>query len=97
MSKEIIETLRSDLHFSGLPDNVRIPALGISQSEIIKPTELATLDDIAFALLGLDAEVESLNNRHYALRRLYRLARATGATGLEIAVNAIINSKGGAQ
>jgi hypothetical protein len=95
MSKEIIETLRSDLHFGGLPDSIRIPALGNNQNEVIKPTELATLDDIAFAILGLDAEVEALNNRHYALRRLYRLARAKGAIGDQNAVDVVSSDKGG--
>ncbi len=95
MSKEIIDALRSDLHFSGLPDSIRIPALGDNQNEVIKPTELATLDDIAFAILGLDAEVEALNSRHYALRRLYRLARAKGAIGDRNAVDIVASDKGG--
>lgn len=94
MSKEIINALRSDLHFGGLPDSIRIPALGGNQNEVIKPTELATLDDIAFAILGIDAEIDALNSRHYALRRLYRLARAKGAIGHQNAVNIVASDKG---
>jgi len=39
-----------------IPDSIRIPALGDRQEEVIKPIEAASIDDIAFAQLALQAK-----------------------------------------
>lgn len=77
-----------------LPDSVTIPALEARQRPVAdKPIEDATLDDIAFAMLGVEAEFNAVGDRLHALRKLYNLARQAGALGSDRAVEAI--SEGG--
>jgi hypothetical protein len=77
-----------------LPDTVSIPALEARQRPAaVKPVEDATLDDIAFAMLGMEAEFNAVGDRLHALRKLYSLARQAGALGSDRAVEAI--SEGG--
>jgi hypothetical protein len=77
-----------------LPDTVSIPALEARQRPVaVKPVEDATLDDIAFAMLGVEAEFNAIGDRLHALRKLYGLARQAGALGSDRAVDAI--SEGG--
>ncbi|CAK0774744.1 conserved hypothetical protein [uncultured Gammaproteobacteria bacterium] len=78
-------------HFAlqDLPETIRIPALGDRRDEIVKPTTDATVDDIAFALLALDAEVDALYGRVGALRKLQALARRHGARGADRVIDAI--------
>ena len=77
-----------------LPDTVSIPALEARQRPVaVKPVEDATLDDIAFAMLGMEAEFNAVGDRLHALRKLYNLARQAGALGSDRAVDAI--SEGG--
>jgi len=97
MCNEKLKKLREDVHFSSLPESIRIPSGGDRQSEVIKPIELATLDDLAFAAIGVEAQVDALNSRFYALRRLYNAARARGAVGSQNAINVVASNKGGAQ
>lgn len=95
MFNDNLKKLRSDVHFNGLPDTIRIPSSDNRQNETIKPIELATLDDIAFAIISVEAEVDAINNRFYALRRLYRAAREKGALGEHYAVDVVTSRKGG--
>ncbi|TAN63325.1 MAG: hypothetical protein EPN20_09945 [Magnetospirillum sp.] len=85
-----IESLRRR-HYSleSLPDAIRIPALGLRRDEEVKPTEDATVDDIAFAILVLDAECDAAYSRLGALRKLHTLARQKGALGSDRVVDAI--------
>lgn len=92
MSKEL-EKLFKDNYDKNLPEIVRIPPLGDSRTEILKPLEQATLDDIALAVEALDRVESNL----YALRRLYRAARAKGALGRDNIVEALTRKIGGAQ
>ena len=55
-----------------------IPALD-SGPATVKAIEDATLDDIAFAMLGTEAEFNAVGDRLHALRKLYGLARQAGA------------------
>ncbi len=79
-------------HFAldALPDMIAIPALEAQQREAsVKAIEDATLDDIAFAMLGAEAEFNAVGDRLHALRKLYNLARQAGALGADRAVDAI--------
>jgi hypothetical protein len=79
-------------HFAleALPDTIIVPALETRQREAaIKAIEDATLDDVAFALLAAEAEFNAVAERLHALRKLYGLARQTGALGADRAVAAI--------
>lgn len=73
-----------------LPDTIAIPALDARQRPAtVKAIEDATLDDIAFAMLGAEAEFNAVGDRLHALRKLYNLARQAGALGADRAVDAI--------
>jgi hypothetical protein len=79
-----------------LPDTIVIPALGPRRREAaVKAIEDATLDDIAFAVRGIEAEFNAVGDRLHALRKLYGLARKTGALGADLAVDAISGDEGG--
>ena len=58
--------------------------------------EDATLDDIAFAMLGVEAEYNAVGDRYHALRKLYALARQAGAVGADRIVDAVATTKEGA-
>jgi len=84
-------------HFmlEALPDTIVIPALGGKKTEqIVKPIIEATLDDVAFALRGLDAEFSAVSDRLHALKKLYQMARDAGAIGADSALDVVASSKG---
>ncbi len=84
-------------HFmlEALPDTIVIPVLGNRQAEqSVKPISEATLDDVAFALRGLDAEFSAVSDRLHALRKLYQMARDAGAIGADCALDVVASSKG---
>lgn len=79
-----IDLLRkqSSMYLSHLPDAVRIPALPPSRpDDVIRPLMEATIDDVAFAIQGLEADSSAINRRLAALRDLHDGARQRGATG----------------
>lgn len=79
-----------------LPDTIVVPALRARRPEaVVKRIEDATLDDIAFALRGIEAEFNAVGDRLHALRKLYLLARDVGALGCECVVNAVAATEGG--
>lgn len=74
---------RPELFLRDLPDTIRIPALdGSRPDEVIRPLEEATVDDLAFAIQGLEVESHILHHRLNSLRELYDLARKSGARGV---------------
>ena len=84
-------------HFmlEALPDAIVIPALhGRRSDEGVKPITEASLDDVAFALRGVEAEFSAVGDRLHALKKLYQLARDAGALGADIAVEIVAASKG---
>ena len=91
--------LKSDQkqHFAlqSLPDTIHIPAAGQRSEVADKPIDDATLDDLAFALRGIEAEFNAVGDRLHALRKLYGLARQAGALGADRAIDAISSDKGG--
>ncbi len=78
-----------------LPDTIAIPALGARRDAVVKPIDDATLDDLAFAVRGIEAEFNAVGDRLHALRKLYGLARQAGALGADRAVDAISSDTGG--
>jgi hypothetical protein len=67
-----------------LPSSIRIPAVETCRpDEVVRPLEEATIDDVAFAILGVEAEVRVVHRRLNALRELYDLARKRGAWGAD--------------
>jgi hypothetical protein len=81
----LLELLRkqSSMYMRDLPDGVRIPALdGSRRDDVTRPVLEATIDDIAFAIQGLEAEASAIHRRLGALRDLYEMARKRGALGI---------------
>ncbi|GAB4119056.1 MAG: hypothetical protein Kow00104_01230 [Rhodothalassiaceae bacterium] len=88
--KSELERLREgNCLLADLPDIIRIPPLGAHREEVTKPIETASLDDIAFAVRGLEAEFNAVGDRLHALRKLYTLARDAGAHGADRALDAV--------
>ena len=93
-----IERLRKDdYYFKNLPDTIRIPAVGVNLEEVVKPTEAATLDDLAFAVLALQEQSSAIYALTEPLRNLYDQARKNGALGSQVAIDALPETKGGAK
>ncbi|MBT4703231.1 MAG: hypothetical protein HOB79_19330 [Rhodospirillaceae bacterium] len=94
-TKSKLDRLRKDeFYLSGLPDTICIPALGDRQEEVTKPIETATLDDLAFAQLGLQAKSSALHSKTNALQRIYEMARQNGHLGSDNALDSIPDKKG---
>lgn len=85
-----IESLRQR-HFAldTLPRTIRVPAIEGRRSETVRGLENASVDDVAFAILGLEAEYSVIADQLFSLRRLYTLARHEGALGFERIVDAV--------
>ena len=76
--------MRKSLSFysASLPDAVRIPANGTTRpDEVVRPLMDATVDDIAFAIQGMEKERRVIMHRAGALEELYEAARKRGAIG----------------
>ena len=89
-AKTKVERLReTSSGFADLPDNIRIPPLGDCRAEVTKPIETASIDDIAFAQMALQAKSLSIYAQTDALRRVHDRARKSGALGADNALDAI--------
>lgn len=79
-----------------LPDTIHVPAIGERRDAVTKPLEDATLDEVAFAVVALDAECDEAYGRLSALKRLTTMARKKGAVGADRILDIISTSKEGA-
>ena len=80
----LLTRLRKSLSFysASLPDAVRIPANGTTRpDEVVRSLMDATVDDIAFAIQGMEKERRVIMQRAGALEELYEAARKRGAIG----------------
>jgi hypothetical protein len=78
-----------------LPDTIHVPAIGERRDAVTKPLEYATLDEVAFAIVALDAECDEAYGRLSAMKRLTTMARKRGAFGSDRILGAIPTSKEG--
>ena len=78
-----------------LPETIRVPALGERHDETVKPVGAASIDDLAFALIGLNEQASALYREIDAVRTLHDEARKAGALGADIAIDALTVAKGG--
>jgi hypothetical protein len=78
---------------ASLPETIRIPASPGHDAIDAKPITEATLDDIAFALRGLEAEFNAIGDRMHALRKLSQIARDAGGVGADRAVEAAARAR----
>jgi hypothetical protein len=84
------------ISLESLPETIVVPAFAsLGRNAAVKSIVDATLDDIAFAVRGLEDEFNALGDRLHALRRLYGLARQAGALGAHGAAQAILAGQGG--
>lgn len=83
MKASLLERLRKqpDLYLRELPDTLRIPALENVRPETLRRWEDASVDDLAFAIQGIETEVRALHRRLGYLKDLHDLARKRGAYG----------------
>ena len=82
---KLIELLlkQPEIYLRDLPETICIPALdGNRADEVVRPLEDATVDDLAFAIQGMEAESRARHRRLQGLRDLYDLARKRGALGV---------------
>ncbi len=83
-----------DFHsLDDLPDAIPAPWREGNETEPLL-IEMATIDDIAFAVVAANADVSAAIRRSSALERLHRLAREAGALGTDRAVDAALKQEG---
>lgn len=97
MTNKLEKLFKDSYLASSLPDSIHIPPIGENRMDVSKPIGQATLDDIAFAAQALEQKSDALTSTLYALRRLYKDARAKGALGKDNIVEALTRKNGGAQ
>ena len=84
MLKIFIESLRKkSIFLSELPATVRVPGHGGNPSIDGLQVEDASVDDLAFAIQGLESELSHIGGELHALRKLHDLARKQGAVGTD--------------
>lgn len=90
----LLELLRKqpEMYLRDLPETILIPALdGNRPDETVLRLEDATVDDIAFAIQGLESEARVIHRRLSSLRDLYEMARRRGALGMTTVADAFAN------
>ncbi len=78
-----------------LPETIRVPAIADRRDETVKPVGTASIDDLAFALIGLNERASALYREIDAVRTLHDEARKAGALGADIAIETLTVAKGG--
>ena len=92
--KAAIEKLRqrSEWGMRDLPEIIRVPALeGHRTQEAVLPLEESTIDDLAFAIIGLESQVTEMRRPLVGLRELYDQARKRGALGTSTVADVFLN------
>ncbi len=86
-----VARLRREHHsLADLPDRIGAPWRGADE---VVPLEVATVDDIAFAVVAANARVSAAIGHLSALESLHRHARETGAIGTDLAVDAALRKE----
>jgi len=86
-----LDRLRKKLWLSPLPNEIEVPPLG-DREVLIKPIGEASVDDVAFAIQGLNRKMSALSAQLDALRTLHDMARRAGAIGADAAIEAAMRS-----
>jgi hypothetical protein len=82
-----LQRLRRSSYHAPIPDTLEVPAIGERPARSV-PIEEATLDDVSFALVALEAENDARYRVAAALRAVVALARKNGAAGADPAIPA---------
>ena len=84
MLNSFIDLLRKkSVWLSELPATIRVPGHGGKPTIDGLHIEEASVDDIAFAIQGLESEASIISGQLHALKRLHDLARNRGALGTD--------------
>ena len=84
MPTPLLESLRKkSMLFADLPETVRVPGHGGHPAVDALPLEEASVDDLAFAIQGLENEISEVIHQASALKRLHDQARIRGAVGTD--------------
>ena len=84
MLNPLLESLRKkSILFAALPETVRIPGHGGKPSIDGLHLAAASVDDLAFAIQGLDQEITGVIRQLSALKCLHDQARIRGALGTD--------------
>lgn len=78
-----------------LPESIRVPTIGDRRDETVKPVGSASIDDPAFALIGLNERASALYREIDAVRTMHDEARKAGALGADIAIDVLVAATGG--
>lgn len=84
MLKTILESLRKkSMSLSDLPETIRVPGHAGNPTIDGLNIEAASIDDLAFAIQGLEDELSDICKQLNALRKLHDVARNRGAIGTD--------------
>ena len=84
MLKTILESLRKkSMSLSDLPETSRVPGHAGNPTIDGLNIEAASIDDLAFAIQGLEDELSDICKKFNALRKLHDVARNRGALGTD--------------
>ncbi len=73
---------RAEWGMRDLPDTIRVPALeSYRPHEVVIALEESTLDDLAFAMIGIESQIAEMRRPLVGLRELYEQARKRGGVG----------------
>lgn len=92
--KPKVEVLRQrpEWGMRDLPSNIRVPALpGRREEDVDIALEAATVDDLAFAILGIEAQLAEIRRPLSGLRELYDQARKRGGVGANTVAEVFFN------
>ncbi len=84
MQTTFVESLRKKaMSLSDVPATLRVPGCGDNPGNRSLVIEDASIDDLAFAIQGLESEISLICRQLNALQKLHDLARARGAIGTD--------------
>ncbi len=93
-SRTIAAVRKCHFALASLPHIIRVPMPGRPDDHVIRAVDESTLDDVAFAIIGMEREFNAVADRLHALRKLHDLAREAGALGADRVLEAIPAHKG---
>ena len=77
-----------------LPETIAVPPREGGEPRETLPVMVATVDDLAFAIVAAEQECSAILGRVGALKRLYSLAREAGCIGADRAAAAVMKREG---
>jgi len=95
ITKELAVLHEQHYGLQKLPETIRVPAIGDRPRETVKPVGTATIDDLKFALIGLNEGTSAPYREIDAVPTLLDEGRKAGLLRTNVAVDTLIAAKGG--